>query len=90
MIDLPGYMSPEEGASADASMTDRSLGAVLAMLNLLLMEKSKLQMRKWDEDVDEEELAFIKERVKDIASQESSLHRIESGFQSRLRVSGIV
>ena len=89
MIDLPGYMTPEEGAAADAGMTDRSLGATLAMMRILLAEKATLARRKWEDGVDAEELAYIKERMKDIRDEESSLHRIASGFQSRLKVAAI-
>ena len=90
MIDLPGYMTPEDGATADANMTDRSLGATLAMMRILLAEKAQLARQKWDEDVTEEQLAYIKERMKDIKDEESSLHRIASGFQSRLKVAQII
>lgn len=79
------YLTPEEAASADTSSTDRTLGAVIAMLAELYLEKRSIRKELESTD-DEDDIAAMEWRIKMIKSEESSLHRIESGLQSRLRV----
>lgn len=82
------YCSPEEAAAAAADETDKALGAVISMLAGLFMEKRNIRMEleELDTTMDEDEVAELEWRLKMIKSEESSLHRIESGLQSRLRV----
>ena len=88
MIDLPGYMSIKEATEASADETDKALGATVAILRQLAMEKAMLHSEKWGIE-DEERISAIDERLKEIKSEESSWHRIESGLQSRLKVAGL-
>lgn len=83
MID--GYMSVEEAQEAATGQTDRALGAVIAMLYQLYMEKRALRIQL-ETEMDEEIASTIEWRLKHLKQEESSLHRIESGLQSRLRV----
>jgi hypothetical protein len=79
------YLTPEEAMSADSASTDRTLGAVIAMLAELYLEKRAIRQELEATD-DDEEIGELEWRLKQIKSEESSLHRIESGLQSRLRV----
>jgi hypothetical protein len=79
------YLTPEEAMSADSASTDRTLGAVIAMLAELYLEKRNVRMELEQTEV-EEEIAELEWRIKMIRNEESSLHRIESGLQSRLKV----
>jgi hypothetical protein len=79
------YLTPEESMCADASSTDRTLGAVISMLAGLYLEKRNIRMQLEATD-DEEEIAELEWKLKSIRSEESSLHRIESGLQSRLKM----
>lgn len=79
------YLTPEEAMQADSASTDRTLGAVIAMLAGLYMEKRSIRMQL-DATDDDDEIAELEWRIKMIRSEESSLHRIESGLQSRLKM----
>lgn len=79
------YLSPEEASMADAASTDKALGAVIAMLAQLYMEKRQIRMELEDTN-DEEIIGDLEWRLKMIRNEESSLHRMESGLQSRLKV----
>ena len=79
------YLTPEEAMQADAASTDRTLGAVISMLAGLYLEKRSIR-QQLDATDDEDEIAELEWRIKMIRSEESSLHRIESGLQSRLKL----
>jgi hypothetical protein len=79
------YLTPDEAMAADSASTDRTLGAVIAMLAGLYLEKRAIRV-ELDATDDEEEIAELEWRIKMIRNEESSLHRIESGLQSRLKV----
>ena len=79
------YLTPEEASAADASATDKALGAVISMLAEAYLEKRKVRMQLEQTD-DEDEIAELEWKLKMIRNEESSLHRIESGLQSRLKV----
>lgn len=83
--DRSPYLSPEQAAYCDLDATDKALGAVIAQLVGLYLEKQKLH-RELDatDDADQEEA--IEWRLKALRSEEQSLHRIQSGLQSRLKV----
>lgn len=85
MSELLGYQTPEEAAQASADQTDKALGAVISMLYALYQEKRNLGLLLSRTD-DEEEIGDIEWRLKHLRSEESSLHRLESGLQSRLKV----
>lgn len=79
------YITPEEASAAESSATDKALGAVISMLAELYLEKRTIR-KKLELTDDEEEIADLEWRIKMIRNEESSLHRIESGLQSRLKV----
>jgi hypothetical protein len=79
------YLTPEEAMAADADATDKTLGAVIAMLAGLYVEKRAIRTQL-DATDDEDEIAELEWKIKMIRNEESSLHRIESGLQSRLKV----
>lgn len=87
-MNIPGYTSVEEAIGCAQSETDRALGAVLALLAGLYMEKKNIRLRleELDADSDEDEVSELEWRLKMLRNEESSLHRIESGLQSRLKV----
>ena len=78
------YLSPEEAAQADAFSTLQELQRVIAHCNLLLVQKGQLHTEL--EDADEEQTEAIEWRLKQLKSEETSLHRIGSMLQSVLRV----
>ena len=49
------YLDPLEASQADAASTDRALGAVIAMLAELYMEKRNIGFQLSDLDPDEDE-----------------------------------
>jgi hypothetical protein len=87
-MNLPGYESPEEAVGAAIDASEKSLGAVVAILVGLANEKANIHryINELDVDEDEDEIQRWGERIKQIKSEESSWHRIESGLQSRLKV----
>lgn len=80
---MHGYRTPEEGAAADTSTTDRWLGAILGKLYQQLQAKELVSLKLLRTD-DEDEIDQLEYELKLIRSIESSLHRLESGLQSRL------
>ncbi len=86
MID--GYMSPEEAAAASLDQTDKALGAVIAMLYELYMEKRNIRLQI-ETEMDEEMIGELEYQLKLLKSEETSLHRIESGLQSRCRTGAL-
>lgn len=84
-MSLPGYTSVEEAIGCAQDQTDKALGAVIAMLAELYREKRDIRVTLEGTD-DEDEIADLEWRLKMIRNEESSLHRIESGLQSRLKV----
>ena len=66
-------------------VTDKALGAVISMLAELYLEKRTIRMQLEDTD-DEDIIGDLEWRLKMIRNEESSLHRIESGLQSRIKV----
>jgi len=82
LADSP-YLSPQEAAYCAVDATDKALGAVIAKLVLLAMEQEQLHQDLNDADDDLAEA--IEWRLKQLHNEERSLHRIESGLQSRLR-----
>lgn len=83
MLDSP-YLSPEEAAYAAADATDKALGAVIAKLALLFLEKEKLH-EEIEACEDDDEIVLLEEKLKLLRDRERSLRYIESGLQSRLR-----
>lgn len=82
------YLNPMEAAQASADETDKALGAVISFLYALYQEKRKLRyMLQRTED--DEEIGEMEYELKQIRGEESSLHRLESGLQSRLKVGGV-
>ena len=84
---LDGYMTPEEAAQASVDQTDKALGAVIAMLYQNLIERRNLR-HELEETPSDDELLIgdLEWRMKLLRQEESSLHRLESGLQSRLKV----
>jgi hypothetical protein len=82
---LQDYMSPEEAADASAGSTDRALGAVIAMLYALYMERRNCRV-ELDATDDEDLICYFENQLKLIGKEETSLQRIMSGLQSRLAV----
>jgi chaperonin cofactor prefoldin len=78
------YLSPEEAAQADAFSTLQELQRVIARCELLLVEKAQLHTDL--EDADEDQTEAVEWRLKQLKSEETSLHRIGSMLQSVLRV----
>lgn len=78
------YLSPEEAAIADAAASLRKLQSLIAEAELLRLEKK--QLHKDLGDADEELAEDIDCRLREIKSEELSLHREGSFLQSVLRV----
>jgi len=85
---MQGYLTPEEASEASIDQTDKALGAVVAMLYGLYLEKRNLRMQLQRTD-DDDEIGELEWQLKHIRSEESSLHRLESGLQSRLKVGNV-
>ena len=85
---IPGYTSVEEAIGCAQDETDKALGAVVAMLAGLYAEKRRIRLALEELDTleDEDEVGELEWRLKMLRNEESSLHRIESGLQSRLKV----
>lgn len=84
MIDGMGpYLSPLEATQASADETDKALGAVVSMLYLLYQEKRQLRLQI-NLELNDQEIGDLEYEMKMIRAEESALHRIESGLQSRL------
>ena len=84
MLDDSPYLDPSEAAYCAQDATDKALGAVISQLMLLYLEKQRLHTELDNtEDADNEEA--IEWRLKQLRDEERSLHRIESGLQSRLK-----
>jgi len=82
---LAAYMTPEDSASASIDQSDKALGWVIGELTQLYLEKRNLRFKIMATD-DEETIGELEWELKLLRSEESSLHRIESGLQSRLKV----
>lgn len=83
---LDAYLTPEDSASASIDQSDKALGWAIGELTQLYLEKRNLRFKIMATD-DEEELGDLEFELKLLRSEESSLHRIESGLQSRLKIS---
>jgi len=79
------YLDPEEAAYASQDQTDKALGYVLGQLQGLLLKKQTIHKQLEDTD-SEDEMEALEWQLKLLRDEERSLHRIESGLQSRLRV----
>jgi hypothetical protein len=77
------YLTPVEAAYCAVDATDKALGAVIAQLFLLALEQQ--QLHKDLDDADDDTSEAIEWRLRQLHNEERSLHRIESGLQSRLR-----
>lgn len=84
-MSIPFYQSPEEAAAASTDQTDKALGAVIALLADLYAQKRILRVALENTD-DDDEIGDLEWRLKLLRQEESSLHRLESGLQSRLKV----
>lgn len=82
------YLTPTEAARASVDETDKALGAVVSFLYALYQEKRKLRYMIQSTE-DDEEIGEMEYELKMIRGEESSLHRLESGLQSRLKVGGV-
>lgn len=83
---IPYYQSPEEACSASQDETDKALGWVIHNLGVYLLMKQKNREDIGDAMDDDElvkELEWARRLLKD---EESSLQKIGSMLQSRLRV----
>ncbi len=79
------YLDPQEAAQADAYQTMTELQVTVAALNVLYMQKAKLHEELRNAD-DEGAVEVIEWQLKLLREEERSLHRIESGLQSILKV----
>jgi len=77
------YLTPLEATRASMDETDKALGAVVSFLYALYQEKRVLRTLIRSSE-DDEEIGEMEYEMKMIRGEESSLHRIESGLQSRL------
>lgn len=84
---LAAYMTPEDSAAASIDQSDKALGYVIGELTQLYLEKRNLH-QQLSQTIDEETIGELEWQLKLLRSEESSLHRIESGLQSRLKVAG--
>jgi len=83
--DISCYLSPEESAAASIDGTDKALGWVIGQLTQSYLVARNLRM-KLTATNDEDEIGELEWQLKLLRQEESSLHRIESGLQSRLKV----
>lgn len=81
---MVAYLTPEDAAQASIDQTDKALGAVIAMLYALYLEARNLRLQIQAE-MDEDVMGELEYELKLIRREESSLHRLESGLQSRLK-----
>lgn len=82
---LDAYMTPEDSAAASIDQSDKALGWAIGELTQLYLIKRNLRTKLMATD-DEEEIGDLEFEMKLLRSEESSLHRIESGLQSRLKI----
>ena len=82
------YLTPLEATQAAVDETDKALGAVVSFLYSLYQEKRKLRTLIMNEP-DDEIVGELEYELKMLRSEETSLHRIESGLQSRLKVGSV-
>ena len=83
---MQGYLTVEEAQAASHDQTDKALGAVISMLYSLYLEKRNIRL-ELEELEDDDEIGELEWKLKMLRNEESSLHRLESGLQSRLKVS---
>ena len=84
---IEGYRSPQEGAAASQDQTDKALGAVIAMLAQKYWEMETTRqalIREQDPDL----IGDLEWTLKMLRQGESSLQRLMSGMQSRLKIPG--
>jgi hypothetical protein len=86
-MEIAGYRSPQEGAAASASETEKGLGAVIAMLAQKYWEMETVRRSLMEED-DPDIIGEYEWQLKLLRQGESSLQRIMSGMQSRLKIPG--
>lgn len=84
----PYALTPLEWAEMDAAQLDRSLGWVLGDLTRLMLQLRNLRIRLLAE-VDDEVMSDLKYELQLLRQEESSLHHLESGLQSRLRAAAV-
>jgi hypothetical protein len=82
---MDGYLSVEDAQAASLDQTDKALGCVISMLYSLYLEKRNLRL-ELEQEQDEEMIGEMEWKLKMLRNEESSLHRLESGLQSRLKV----
>lgn len=82
---LDAYLTPEDSAAASIDQSDKALGWAIGELTQLYLAKRNLRMKLMATD-DEEEIGDLEFEMKLLRSEESSLHRITSGLQSRLKI----
>lgn len=82
---LAAYLTPEDSAAASIDQSDKALGWCVGQLTSLYLEKRNLHQRLAQTN-DEETIGELEWELKLLRSEESSLHRIESGLQSRLKI----
>lgn len=81
----PYALSPEEWASMSIDQTDKALGWVLGQLVALHMKMRNIRIELFKTS-DDDTIGELEWQLKLLRQEESSLHRLESGFQSRLKV----
>lgn len=77
------YMSAEDFEKMANDSTDKTLEYVVSLLYLYLLKKRNLRVQL-ESEVDEDVIGEIEWRLKLLRDEEKSLHRLESGLQSRL------
>jgi len=82
---LDFYLTPEDSAAASIDQSDKALGWAIGELTQLYLTKRNLRMKLMATD-DEETIGELEWELKLLRGEESSLHRITSGLQSRLKV----
>lgn len=83
------WLTPEEFQLMANDATDKSLEYINAKLYENLYQQMLLhtEMEQYDPEEDEEVVAELALEIKTLRQQESSLHRLQSGLQSRLKLS---
>jgi len=83
--DISCYLTPEESAAASIDGTDKALGWVIGQLTLSYLKARNLREQLVQTN-DDDKIGELEWQLKLIRQEESSLHRIESGLQSRLKL----
>lgn len=81
---MDNYLTPQEFIEMMSANTAGALDYIINLLYIKLLEMVNLQL-EINEEMDEERVGELEYQMKAKRREETSLHRLESGIQSRLK-----